>query len=254
MRGLILKLLIFFGGAREARLALLFRRAGHAVIHYTASSAIPGALPAADAAILPTPVSRDGVRVTGGDCPLSELLSRLPPTLPVVGGRLPAALLSRRKHDCLLDESFALRNADLTAEGVLRLFYEHTETALSETDAVVLGYGRIGELLSRRLSLLARSVTVVARRAESRTRATLNGARALPFGSFLPPHSLLVNTVPPPFVPPVPEEGTLALDLAGAATADMGYIDAAALPGRFFPASSAEILYETALRFLTDME
>ncbi len=241
--------LIFFGDRRQELLCDFFRRDGHRVSYYRSKEELLCGLPAADAAILPIPVSRDGMHVTGSDCTLSELVSYLPPDIPILGGRLPPALCKGRHHDLLLDESFTLRNASLTAEGVLRLFYEHMQTALAEADVLIYGYGRIAEALTLRLKNLCRSVTVLARREESRTRAMLHGARALPFASFLPPHTVAVNTVPPPFAPPE-SECMLAVDLAGTPKEGSRFLAAPGLPGRFFPISAARILYETARGFL----
>ncbi len=246
---------ILYGDKRQLYLAEMLRREGHSVTHITGDGdgarEAPGRL--CDAVILPIPASRDGLHITGSELLLSEVCARLSPTCLLLGGRLPKACHSL-VGDYLSDESFTLGNADLTAEGTLRLLYENTEKALSETAVTILGYGRIAKLLLLRLRVLTRRVTVVARRPEARTEAALLGADALPFGSFLPRADVVINTVPPPFsVPPVGD--ALLIDLAGLPAdsfpaAGERLLPAPALPGRFFPVSAARILYDTTLRFL----
>ena len=256
-----MKIAVIGGDRRQALLAEKLRDAGHTVA-YEAKPAAEGPsllflerLTRAEAVVLPVPVSRDGQTLAGTKWPLPFLYDALPPAVPVFGGALPAELRECRLHrDYLQDESFVLRNACLTAEGTIRLLYENTERALADTSFLILGYGRIGTFLLRRLVAFGAHVTVAARRAESRAAARLSGAETVSFRGFMPRVDVVINTVPPPFSPPEMSRGTRFTDLAGLPAETVpGYIvytAAPGLPGKYFPESAAEILLSATLEYL----
>ena len=57
-------------------------------------------------------------------------------------------------------------NAVPTAEGCLELLLRLRQRTIWESDFLVLGYGRVGRAVARRLGLLGGRVTVAARSAE----------------------------------------------------------------------------------------
>ncbi len=91
-----------------------------------------------------------------------ELLNVLTKKLVIMGkGETLRALNSQiRIYDLLKREDFAVMNAQATAEGALQIAMENYEGVLLSTRILVLGYGRIGRILSKLLRSVGANVTV----------------------------------------------------------------------------------------------
>ena len=260
-----MKLCLIGGDRRLLYLCELLNKASHTVYYAgTKESALSPrlmqSLSECDAVILPTPMSRDGVFLSESNLKIEALLSLLPEKTAVFGGRTDARLENgiRTVQDYLADEAFTLRNALLTAEGVLRMVYESTETAISDLSFLLYGYGRISTFLTSRLLSLGARVTVVARKETARKAAKALGAVAIGFSDTPPYADYAVNTVPHPFafssLPPVKTLIDLAvLPKDAFPEGDAEVISAPALPGRFFPKSAAKILYDTTVRKIGEL-
>ena len=233
------------------------------------------------AVILPLPATRDGETVW---CPcdpacriplerVAEWMSKHP-RLRLFGGCMPptltdplAAYTPDRCTDYYKDETVQIRNAYLTAEAALMLAMEQTDRAVREMTVGVIGYGRIGHMLAHILTALGASVTVCARRAESRAWAACEGCRTLPtngIDGLCHGFDVIYNTVPTPvlgrdvLLGMDPE--TLLVDLAsapGGASPEvirdcaerrgLRYLRAPSLPGRYAPDEAGRILAESIL-------
>ncbi len=222
------------------------------------------ALYGADAAILPLPVERSGflnAPYAGAPCPLGALYEALWPGQTVFGGLFPEEFQRRAAGrylplvDWMRRPAFLQGNAALTAEGAVGLLLQESERSLFGSRALVSGYGRIGRLLAQKLAALGASVTVAARRGESRAEAEAFGLEALPFDALHSPFDFVVNTVPERvlgegFLCCLPETALL-LELA---SAPGGYdrnlaeniglrcLAAPGLPGRSAPRSAAALM------------
>lgn len=123
--------------------------------------------------ILPIPSTRDGVFVTGCDLMLDELPERLEKSTLLAGYGLPDRLckaLSARGisyYDARGDEKFILENAELTALGALSYLLSEFKEAPCDLKIGVIGYGRIGRVLTRILLFLGASVRVFSSRSEN---------------------------------------------------------------------------------------
>ena len=127
-------------------------------------------------------------------------------------------------------------NAVPTAEGCLELLLRLRQRTIWESDFLVLGYGRVGRAVARRLGLLGGRVTVAARSAEQRANARCAGCRAAPLTALpglLPEFDAVINTIPAPVLPRALLQklpgGALIIDLASAAGQDTRFGTAAAL-------------------------
>ncbi len=230
----------------------------------------------ADAVILPLPASADGVRV---HCPLHErdemlrmttLLDRIKGKR-LYGGRLSEPIRSLAEQKCVTwfdyydSELLQLKNAVPTAEGAIAIAMRELPVTLYGIRAAVIGYGRIGCLLSERLHALGAHVTVYARRSEQLTLAELHGHTSVRlrggndcFAGRVPDCRVLFNTVPHRLLT---EENLsrfsarcVLIDLASApggidhrAAASLGLTSvwATALPGKCAPESAGIILADT---------
>ncbi|MBQ8893479.1 MAG: dipicolinate synthase [Clostridia bacterium] len=213
----------------------------------------------ADIMILPLPATRDGINL---NTPLAQ------ETLPLAhifkhfkgkqlfGGKLPPGAPG---IDYYQAEEITLANAALTVEGALALAILHTPFALLRQPVLVLGAGRIGQLLALRLTALGARVTVAARRAESLALCRALGAEGrffedVPYQRF----RLIFNTVPARVLPlDRLQEDTTLIELASAPGGfDAGeaqrlglqVITAPGLPGKYTPESAAAFIGEFILK------
>ena len=158
-----MKFALLGGDARFRYLNGLLRGDGHTVDCFalagTGDAGPEEALSGADCVILPLPCVRDGVLnapTVAEKYPPAELLGFAPSGAAVFAGAPPEELRSvcRRRALALWDysrrESFALRNAELTAEGTLPLLLDGPG-ALRGSRILIAGYGRIGRALAAKL-------------------------------------------------------------------------------------------------------
>ena len=171
-------------------------------------------------------------------------------------------LAGRPELECL--------NAVPTAEGCLELLLRLRERTIWESAFLVLGYGRVGRAVARRLALLGGRVTVAARSPEQRANARCSGCRAAALTALpalLPGFDAVINTIPAPVLPRTLLQrlpaGALIIDLASlpggtdfAAAEELGLHaeHALALPGRCAPQTAGALIAQTVLAILEERE
>lgn len=231
--------------------------------------------------ILPMPVTKDAVHLTGGEdeaASLERFRSLLRPRHRTLsGGQLPSWLEERcrtyaiRCIDWMELPQVALPNAVLTAEGAIAEAVAHGERSLSHSHCAVLGYGRCGQALAHRLRYLSENVTVAARDPLQRLNAQTIGIHAIPLSALTEKErrfDLLFNTIP---AMALPREalaclgpGAVVIDLASGplsshisseilADPRVKAISCPGLPGKYFPRDAGEILAEATLAQLAEM-
>lgn len=278
------------GDGRAARLAELLLRDGHRVSSFALERAVlPGEIGkeaglapcvyGADCVLLPVPAEKGGwlnAPLSGERLLMADLIESLWPGQILLGGRLSdrtvaAALQNRlRPADLLHRPELAAGNAALTAEGALSRMIEHSEGAIWGSRVLVLGWGRIGKLLTRRLSALGAAVTVAARNPEDRAMAEALGCRSLDFRELeavLGDFDYLVNTVPARVL----SEGMLCLirpealllelasppggfDRTLAANIGLHTLATPGLPGETAPQAAAALLQKAVYAAIEEME
>ena len=130
---------------------------------------------------------------------------------------------------------------------------------LAGTPVLVTGWGRIGQLLSRKLQALGAQVTVSARRSRDLGMIRAMGFRAAVTGQWedLSPYRVIFSTVPAPVLSQRDLESTrpdcLLLELASApggieAGGSRSLIQASGLPGKTAPETAGRLIGETILR------
>jgi dipicolinate synthase subunit A len=218
----------------------------------------------ANAVALPIPIGAAYIKGTDS-LSAEELLPYMRKDSVLLGGNLPASLLSAARHsgirtsDYLTHEPFVLKNAYLTAQGALGILLRELPFCLYRTPIAMLGFGRIAKFLARMLVSLGADVTVFARRETDRTMASLIGMSARSTDSLADPAALsrfraVVNTAPAKLLRrenlyPL-AEGTLLLELASGsdnlpeppAGSGIRRLLAHSLPGRCYPMSAGEIV------------
>ena len=162
-----------------------------------------------DIIILPVPVTFDGRSINSpySEHPLSveEFLEGINPSALLFGGQIKPNLQKALEEksikycDYLLREELAIRNAVPTAEGAIKIAIEETPITLHGSRCLVLGYGRIGKILSRMLQGLGANVWVEARKYADLAMIEGHGYEPLPLcalKNFIDEFDIIFNTVP----------------------------------------------------------
>lgn len=235
------------------------------------------ALYKSDAVVLPLPSAADGATVSMplGGTPLK--FSALSNMLVengirfVCGGKLPEAFTSFCKEkgidvfDYYESEAFSIANAIPSAEGAIEIAMRELTTTLNGSNALVIGYGRIGKVLSRLLSRLGVDVTASARKSSDIAWIRADGYKAAETGKLCEllgqrSFDMIFNTVPHTVLGEeelvnVPRQ-TLIVDLASkpggidipvADRLKLNVIWALSLPGKVAPVTSGKIIADAVI-------
>lgn len=239
-----------------------------------------------DVLILPLPASTDGIRV---NCPLlnkfsevklSKIFDLLSPHTLILGGRLSPRvkeLITERGFrflDYFSREELQIKNAVPTAEGAISLAMNEMSVTISDSRCAVVGFGRIGKILSGKLKALNANVTVAARKMSDLAMAQSMGCQVLPISIENEKNSLteltagyhvIFNTVPAWVIDKQVLDSmspqTLIIDLASApggvdiaAAKERGVkvIWALSLPGKYAPTTAGKIIAQTICQMLRE--
>lgn len=285
-------LAVIGGDLRQAFLAQLFHEDGHQVTvsaldrHQFDSDIRRAAAPDfgvsdhTQAVILPIPAEREegllNAPLSNTSYHIQTILDSLPPGTLVLAGAVSEHL---RRHaaqndlhlvDYLAREELAIRNAVPTAEGAIQLAMEELPITIQGSHVLVLGYGRIGALLSAKLAALGADVTASARSARDFARIESAGHRRLHtryLSGHLSDFDLVVNTVPACVLGAAElaelPSACLVLDLASkpggvdfTAAGQLGRraVWALSLPGKVAPISAARAIRDTVYSILQEAE
>lgn len=164
--------------------------------------------------------------------------------------------------DYLRREDFAVANALPTAEGAVQIAMENYSGTIFNSKCLVIGYGRIGKILSRMLKALNAKVTVSARKNDHLRYIQADGNSFVRTEDIksLEKYDLVFNTVPRLIIDKQvlakTNTETLIIDLASApggvdfsAAERLGVkvIHALSLPGKCAPKAAGEIISDTIL-------
>lgn len=201
------------GDLRQLTAAELFGKDGFEVILYgfkdRECEADLGKALDADAVVLPMPVSTDGEHLNAPFCdekiPLREICERVKASAVVFGGSMREGFVSELnkkgiKHcDYLKREELAIKNAVPTAEGAVEIAMSETPITLHGSKCLVVGYGRIGKILSKMLSGIGARVSVEARKFADLALIEGHGCEAVALSElsrYVGEYDVIFNTVP----------------------------------------------------------
>ena len=170
---------IIGGDRRQLETALFLKSLDHNVSTFGLSCAnefstlsnINDDISKCDAVILPLPVTTDEKTVNtllSSDTIFIDDILQCNPKL-IFGGLITDNLsekLSSRNityYDYYKSEALTIKNAVLTAEAAVAIAINCTDFSIFESEALVIGYGRIGRILSRYLKSLGANVTATSR-------------------------------------------------------------------------------------------
>ena len=168
------------------------------------------------------------------------------------------------------DEFLTAANAVLTAEGALGLALQQMDRTLWNENCLVVGFGRLGKQISRRLQLWGANVTVSARSAVDRALIQTLGMRCDTTAAYTHPLSaycLILNTVPAPVFTPqhyaqiAPHCKLIDLasspggiDASQCLKHNLSFLHARGLPGKTAPVTAGQLIAQTVIRTLTPKE
>lgn len=169
-------------------------------------------------------------------------------------------------YDYAAREDFAIKNAVLTAEGTLELLLHEYKDSLCGANVLVIGYGRIGKVLSRYLNALGAKVTVSARKASARAWIEAMGIKADDYSQKeLNSYEIILNTVPALILDRSRidrlRDDVLLIDLASAPGGvdfdrakerEIRCIHALGLPGRSAPIAAGRIIKDTIIHIIKE--
>lgn len=180
----------------------------------------------------------------------------------VLGGNLPrdfTAFCDSRGIACIdyfKDQAIAIENAVATAEGAICKAIETSAYNLHQSEVLVIGFGKCGEILADKLEGLKCIVSVSTRNEMARARAKAYGYKLFT-GSSYSPFNLLFNTAPAPVIDAsvidTLNPDAVIIDIASSpGGTDFNYCagkgitakHCPGIPGKYSPKTSAKILFD----------
>lgn len=167
-------------------------------------------------------------------------------------------------YDYNKDECFQIANASSTAEGAISIIINERNKTIYGSNILILGYGRIGKILSNYLKIFNPNLYVFARKDADITWININGHKGLKvheFESFISNIDIIINTIPAGIISKELIDKTnkdiLIIDLASkpggldhnyAIEKGLKTIHALGLPGKIATKSAAKVIFNTILK------
>ena len=171
--------------------------------------------------------------------------------------------------DIMKREELAVLNTIATAEGTIQVAIENTNKIIHGSEILILGFGRIGKVLARKLAGLSAKVTCAARKDEDLAWIQAYGHKATNINSIgenLKLYDIIINTVPHIILTEQKLEyvkkETLLIDLASnpggidkkaIKDRNLKFVWALSLPGKVAPTTSAEFIKNTIYNILREI-
>lgn len=226
----------------------------------------------------PIPFSSDGINInmpfSEGKLSVREFMHNLNAKILIAGTIAPNVYeLANDEYieivDIMKREELAVLNTIATAEGAIEIAIANTNKILHGSNVLVLGFGRIGKVLARKLAGLATKVTCAARKEEDLAWIKAYGHKATNInliGKNLSEFDVIINTVPQMILTAEKMEYVkpecLLIDLASnpggidkkaAKEKGLQLVWALALPGKVAPTTTAEFIKDTIYNILKEI-
>ena len=171
--------------------------------------------------------------------------------------------------DIMKREELAVLNTISTAEGAIEIAIANTNKIIHGSNTLILGFGRIGKVLARKMAGLSARVTCAARKDEDLAWIKAYGHRATNInflGENLSEFDIIINTVPHLILTQermqYVKSDCLLIDLASnpggidkksAKDRNLKLVWALALPGKVAPVTTAEFIKDTIYNILKEI-
>lgn len=233
----------------------------------------------ADIIILPVPVTFDGTTINSPYSKepmiIDDFLKEINPSALVFGGQIQPNLQKALEdnhiayRDYLKREELSIKNAVPTAEGAIEIAIAETPITIHGSKSLVLGYGKIGKILSKDLYAMGAQTYVEARKYADLAMIEGHGYEPLPLDNLkehIHEFDIIFNTVPAlilddEILTKVKKEA-LIIDLASkpggidfevAKAYGLKVIWALSLPGKIAPVSSGAIIKDTIMNIIKEL-
>ena len=216
------KLAIIGGDLRIAKLAIMLANDGNEVYVYGLEKSeeikrqrniiqcdtIRKAIDNVEIVIGPIPFSSNGNTInmpfSDKEITIREMMHNINAKVLIAGAILPEVYEMANDEyieiiDIMKREELAVLNTIATAEGTIQIAIENTNRILHGSEVLILGFGRIGKVLARKLAGLSVKVTCAARKDEDLAWIEAYGHKSLNINNLsenLRPFDIIINTVP----------------------------------------------------------
>ena len=171
---------------------------------YEKESLVTEDLESANYVILPIPITKDGIHITGEDIIIDDIIKNFK-NKKIISGGISSDI--KRKFqinnidyvDLMSLDEIAILNAIPTAEGAIARSMEETQKTIHGSNVLVLGFGRTGKILADKLKGLNANVFC-----EARSKKDIAHIKALGYNvvelenlnCFLSDMDIIYSTVP----------------------------------------------------------
>ena len=226
----------------------------------------------------PIPFSSNGVTLntpfSEKEITVREMMHAINAKVLIAGGISPEVYgMANDEYIEIIDimkrEELAVLNTIATAEGTIQIAIENTNKILHGSEVLILGFGRIGKVLARKLAGLSVKVTCAARKDEDLAWIQAYGHKATninTIGENLRQYDIIINTVPHMILNQERlqylKDDCLLIDLASnpggidkKAVKDrkFKFVWALSLPGKVAPTTSAEFIKDTIYNIVKEI-
>ena len=205
---------------------------------------------------------------------IREFMHMINAKILIAGGILPEIYdLANDEYVEIIDlmkrEELAVLNTISTAEGAIEIAISNTNKIIHGSEILILGFGRIGKVLARKMAGLSAKVTCAARKDEDFAWIRAYGHKAAninTLGEGLSRYDIIINTVPHLVLTPerlqYVTNDCLLIDLASnpggidkktAKDKNLKLVWALALPGKVAPVTTAEFIKDTIYNILKEI-
>ncbi len=154
--------------------------------------------------LAPTPFTKDNEYILGTEVLCSDIINMCKNKI-LFAGAIPNSIKEKldknniKYYDLMEYEEIAILNAIPTAEGAIEVAMEMSDITLCGSKVLVLGYGRIGKVLSKMLHGIGAKIYCEARKEKDLALINTMGYNSVDLSeldSFLPCFDYIFNTVP----------------------------------------------------------
>lgn len=223
----------------------------------------------------PTPFSKDGINIyapyADNEIKIKDIIEKCK-NKHLIAGSVKEDVLEIAKEnsvqvtDIIKNEKLAILNCISTAEGAIEVAMRETDTIIHGSNVLILGFGRIGKVLSKKLQGLSCKVTCAARKQEAFAWIEAYGYNLIninEMGKELEQFDIIFNTVPHLILTKEKlkylNKKCLLIELASkpggierkeAEKSNIKVVEALALPGKVAPTTTAEFMKDVIFESL----
>ena len=284
------KFTILGGDKRSVELSSLLKKDGHEVIIYGCSNNLvqnnnehfnlENSIRNSEVIIGPLPFSSDNLRVNAPlfteEILIEEVLDLISDKQVLTAGRISKTVMDKAVDkdivvaDYFEREEMQVLNAIPTAEGAIQVAMKEMHITLHNSNIMVLGYGRIGKILSKMPYGIGANVHVEARSYDDLAWIKSNGFTPVnlkEINLFLPKMNLIFNTIPflildKELLSSISKDCIIidlaskpgGVDLDAAEELKLKVISALGLPGKVAPVTAAKVIKDTIYNIIEELE